>query len=99
MIYTTNPKKQRQYDRTDYQKEPYWIQRRPVRTKRLLRAVLIPAALGGAGLFFGGRGRPFSAHRVGDDRLFAALHCAVAHCDHYLEKRPCRLPRCGHLPV
>lgn len=46
MIYTTNPKKQRQYDRTDYQKEPYWIQRRPVRTKRLLRAVLIPAVLG-----------------------------------------------------
>ena len=56
MIYTTNPKKQRQYDRTDYQKEPYWIQRQPVRTKRLLRAVLIPAVLGMLA-YFGRQGK------------------------------------------
>lgn len=34
MTYSTNPKKQRRYDWTDYRLEPYWSKRRPVRTRR-----------------------------------------------------------------
>ncbi|WP_298733315.1 hypothetical protein [uncultured Subdoligranulum sp.] len=46
MIYHTNPRKQRQYDRSDYRLEPYWIQRRPVRNRRLVLAVAIPLVCG-----------------------------------------------------
>lgn len=45
MIYSTNPRKQRRYDRTDYQLEPFWIERRPVRIRRTLLAVVVPLAL------------------------------------------------------
>lgn len=46
MIYTTNPQKQRRYDRTDYRLEPYWVEQRSRRTRRTVLAVLIPAMLG-----------------------------------------------------
>lgn len=54
MIYSTNPEKQRRYDRTDYQLEPQWIERRGVRIRRTALAVLVPAALGLAA-FLGNR--------------------------------------------
>lgn len=46
MMYTTNPQKQRRYDRTDYRLEPYWVEQRSRRTRRTVLAVLIPAMLG-----------------------------------------------------
>lgn len=45
MMYTTNPQKQRRYDRTDYHLEPYWAEQRSRRTRRTVLAVLIPAML------------------------------------------------------
>ena len=75
MIYTTNPKKQRRYDRTDYQKELYWLQRRPVRTKRLLRAVLIPAVLGLLAYFWAAGEEPFL--RTGWVMIASLLPCIV----------------------
>lgn len=46
MIHHTNPHKQRQYDRTDYRLEPFWIQRRPVRMRRTVLAVAVPLVCG-----------------------------------------------------
>lgn len=46
MIYHTNPRRQRQYDRSDYRLEPYWIQRRPVRNRRLMLAGGVPLVCG-----------------------------------------------------
>ena len=46
MIYHTNPRRQRQYDRSDYRLEPYWIQRRPVRNRRLVLAGGVPLVCG-----------------------------------------------------
>lgn len=46
MIYSTNPIKQRRYDWTDYRLETYWIERRPVRTRRTVLAVAVPLVLG-----------------------------------------------------
>lgn len=46
MIYHTNPRRQRQYDRGDYRLEPYWIQRRPVRNRRLVLAGGVPLVCG-----------------------------------------------------
>lgn len=81
MIYSTNPRKQRRYDRTDYQLEPFWIERRPVRIRRTLLAVVVPLALSVLAYFWAAGGRLISAFRVGDDRVFSAQPCAVARCD------------------
>lgn len=59
MIYATNPQKQRRYDRTDYQLEPYWIERRPVRTRRTVLAVTVPLALGVLAYFLAAGEEPY----------------------------------------
>lgn len=46
MIFHTNPRRQRQYDRNDYKLEPFWIQRRPVRIRRTVLAVVVPLLCG-----------------------------------------------------
>lgn len=46
MIYHTNPDKLRRYDRTDYRRHPFWIQRRPVRIRRTVLAVVVPLVCG-----------------------------------------------------
>ena len=99
MIYSTNPGKQRRYDRTDYRLEPYWIERRPVRIRRTVLAVAVPLVLGDTGVFSGRGGGTVPAQCVGHDRGAAALYRAVADCDSDLEKRPGQLPRPGNLPV
>lgn len=59
MIYSTNPGKQRRYDRTDYRLEPYWIERRPVRIRRTVLAVAVPLVLGVLAFFLAGEEEPF----------------------------------------
>lgn len=57
MIYHTNPDKRRRYDRTDYRRHPFWIQRRPVRIRRTVLAVVVPLVCGVLGyLAMAGRG-------------------------------------------
>lgn len=46
MIYHTNPDKLRRYDRTDYRRHPFWIQRRPLRIRRTVLAVVVPLVCG-----------------------------------------------------
>ena len=59
MTYSTNPGKQRRYDRTDYRLDPYWIERRPVRMRRTLLAVTVPLILGVLACFLAGEEDPF----------------------------------------
>ncbi|WP_295339433.1 hypothetical protein [uncultured Subdoligranulum sp.] len=63
MIYSTNPGKQRRYDRTDYRLEPYWIERRPVRIRRTVLAVAVPLVLGVLAFLWQGRRNRSSAVR------------------------------------
>lgn len=46
MIYHTNPRKRRRYDRTDYRLHPLWIQRCPVRIRRAVLTVVVPSVCG-----------------------------------------------------
>lgn len=75
MIYATNPQKQRRYDRTDYQLEPYWIERRPVRTRRTVLAVAVPLALGVLAYFLAAEEDPYL--RIEWVMVAALLPCLV----------------------
>ena len=99
MIYHTNPDKLRRYDRTDYRRHPFWIQRRPVRIRRTVMAVVVPLVCGVLGyLAMAGRD---AFLRMESAMAAWALPCMVLfpRCHSQLEKRPLHLPGYGNLPL
>lgn len=75
MIYSTNPKKQRRYDRTDYRLEPFWIERRPVRMRRTVLAVAVPLVLGVLAYFLAAGEDPYLRMELA--MVAALLPCLV----------------------
>lgn len=75
MIYRTHPARLRQYDRSDFRRSPQWVQRRGVRTRRLVLAVAVPLVCGALTYLALAGGDPVL--RVEGTMCMALLPCMV----------------------